>query len=135
MAKTEEAPEQQVEAASPETVAEPSTGRPHEITTTVWVPSGPVERVQLEQAAIRSVRDAIPVVYNLTTEIVSTRSSTRDKVQGREYTYIIRYTPRGDGKEAPVNVDSVIKGLEVPTFEGFHPGDPDFGNEEPQPGK
>lgn len=121
--------EVQVEASSPETVTEPATGKPHEITTTVWVASGPVAKNQLISTAIESVRDAIPVVFDLDAQIADSKQSTRDGVKGREYTIVVKYTPRGDGKQDPVNVDQVVKGLEVPTFDGFHPGDPDFGTD------
>lgn len=121
--------EKQVEAASPETIAEPPAGKPNEISTTIWVQAGPVSKNQIIQAAIESVRDAIPVVFDLDTEITGTKESTRDGVKGRLYTIAVKYTPRGEGKKDPVNVDAVIKNLEAPSFDGYHPGDPDFGNE------
>lgn len=124
-----EAPEQQVEAASPEVAPAVPAGKPNSVTTTVWVPKGPVSWDQLRQAAIQSVRDAIPVVFSLDVAQVSSKSSTRDKVEGREYTLEVNYTPRGDGKAEPVDVDKIIKGLEAPRLDAFHPGDPDFGKD------
>lgn len=121
--------ETQVDAASDAKVVEPKTGKPHTISTTVWVKAGAVSLAELKRAAIVSVRDAIPVVYELDAEIVSDKASQRDGVKGREYTFEVRYTPRGEGKEEPIDPDAVIKGLEAPRFPGFHEGDPEFGKE------
>jgi hypothetical protein len=118
--------ETQVDAAADDKVVEPKTGKPHTVTTQVWVKSGPVAKNELLRTAIHSVRDAIPVVYELEAEIADAKKTKRDGEDGTLYTIAVNYTPRGDGKEDPVDPDAVIKGLEAPRFPGFHEGDPDF---------
>jgi hypothetical protein len=60
-----------------------------------------------------------------------------DGQPGTEFEVTITYTPRAvaGGKEEPVDVDKVIKGLDVPrSFDGIggHDGDPDFHSRTPK---
>lgn len=124
----EEAP---IEASSSETVPAADTGNPKTIITNVWAPSGPVPKASVLQTAIQSVRNAIPVVFELNAEITGAKKKQVDNQQGTEFEVTITYTPRvgASGKTEPVDVDKVIKGLDVPrSFDGIggHDGDPDF---------
>lgn len=124
-----EAP-QQVEASTPETQPATDDGKPKTITTTVWAAEGNVPKASILQTAVQSVRDAIPVVFSLDSEITGARKSQRDKKPGTEFEVTITYTPRAvAGKEDPVDLDKVVRGLDVPrSFDGIggHDGDPDF---------
>lgn len=109
------------------------TGKERRLTTAVFAPSGPVAKSAIIQAAIQSVRDAIPVVYELTAVIdeAGTKKATVDGVAGTSFAVTITYTPRAmaGGAEDPVDLDRVIKGLDVPTsVDGIfgHAGDPNF---------
>lgn len=128
--------ETQVDAASDDKVPAPEakTKKQDSVETTVFVPSGPVAKSEVIKTAIHSVRDAIPVVYELNAEITNTSKTTRKKgdetVSGTLFTVTVTYTPRGEvGKQEPVDVKAVIKGLEAPRFPGFHEGDPNFGSD------
>lgn len=119
----------QADAASDEKVPNPAPNKPDSVETTVWVPAGPVAKSEILRTAINSVRDAIPVVYELQADITDSRAAQRDKQHGREYTVTVTYTARGDvGKQEPVDIEKVVTGLEAPRFPGFHEGDPDFGS-------
>ncbi|WP_156749701.1 hypothetical protein [Mycobacterium sp. E1747] len=129
--KPEEAPaEAPVEAASAEKAPEVDAGKEKTIVTKVFAAEGPVPKASILQAAVQSVRDAIPVVFSLESEITGARKTTRDKQPGTEFEVTITYTPRAvAGKEDPVELDRVIRGLDVPrSFDGIggHDGDPDF---------
>lgn len=136
MADTKEAPKAAdvpVEAAGAETVPEPETGKPKEIKTSVWAAAGGVPKSSVLQTAIQSVRDAIPVVYQLEAEITGARKQKQGDQEGTSFEVTITYTPRelAGGKQDPVDVDKVVKSLEVPqSFGGIggHDGDPDFLN-------
>lgn len=113
--------------------------KPHEIETQVWAPAGGVAKNQVISAAINSVRDAIPVVFELNAEIVGAKKAQRNNQQGTEFTVKVSYTPRemAGGEVDEVNVDAVVKGLEVPTsVDGIHgvEGDPDFLKKTEDPG-
>jgi hypothetical protein len=87
------------------------------------------------QTAIQSVRDAIPVVFQLEAEITGATKKKVDGQDGTEFEVTISYTPRAVvGKTDPVDMDKVIKGLDVPrSFDGIggHDGDPDFHDRKP----
>lgn len=121
-------PEQKVEAAATETTPPVDDGKPKTITTNVFAPTGPVLKTSIIQAAIASVRDAIPVVFDLEADITGSRKTTHNKLEGTSFEVTITYTPRalaGD-KTDPVDVDKVIKGLDAPSFDAVHQGDPNF---------
>jgi hypothetical protein len=125
------APETQIEAASAEVLPEAETGRAKTITAHVCAPVGTlVPKASVLQTAIQSVRDAIPVVYKLDAEITDSKVKQQDGEKVREWEVTITYTPRETaGKTDPVDLDRVIKGLDVPrSFDGIggHDGDPDF---------
>lgn len=120
---------EKTEEAAPELVAPTpvdTVGKPKSITTSVWAPAGGVPKASILQSAIESVRDAIPVVYDLKAEIVSAKKAQHDKQDGTTFDVEITYTERelAGGKADPVDVDKVIKGLEVP--KSIHEGDPNF---------
>jgi hypothetical protein len=102
------------------------------ITAHVCAPVGTrVPKASVLQTAIQSVRDAIPVVYKLDAEIVGSKTKEQDGQQVCEWEVAITYTPREvvGGKVEPVDVDKVLRGLDVPrSFDGIgsHEGDPDF---------
>jgi hypothetical protein len=129
--KTDKAPEVPVEAASDVKVPVAAEGKEKSVVTTVFAPAGPVPKSAVIQAAIRSVRDAIPVVYKLDAEITGAKKATQDKQDGTSFEVTVTYTPRdvAGGKNDPVDVDRVLKGLEVPRSVDDifgHDGDPDF---------
>jgi hypothetical protein len=131
-AGTSEAPEVQVEASAPEThpAPTPADGE-NKVVTSVWAAQGSVPKASILQAAIQSVRNAIPVVFQLEADITGTKKVERDGQPGTEFEVTISYTPRAvvGGKEEPVDVDRVVRGLDVPrSFDGIggHDGDPDF---------
>lgn len=130
-----ETPEVQVEAAAPETQPAQEDGKPKTVVTKVWAPSGPIPKASVLQTAIQSVRNAIPVVFDLNAEITDAAKKKVDGADGTEFEVTITYTPRATaGKEDPVDVDRVIRGLDVPrSFDGIggHDGDPDFHNRKP----
>ena len=117
---------------TPEAPKQDNTPEPAEksLTTTVWAAAGGVQKSAVLQSAIQSVRDAIPVVYQLDAEIIGAKKSRREKQDGTEFTVKITYTPRDvAGKVDAVDVDRVIKGLEAPkSADGIFgaDGDPDF---------
>lgn len=139
--------ETQVEASAEET--QPATAAPDDndggdgkktIVTKVWAAAGPIPKASVLQTAVQSVRNAIPVVYELTPEITGATKTHKDTDKGTEdgteFEVTITYTPRAvvGGKEEPVDVDQVIKGLDVPrSFDGIggHDGDPDFHERKP----
>ncbi|OBK92392.1 hypothetical protein A5646_03565 [Mycobacterium sp. 1245499.0] len=139
MAQTKNTPEPAevpVEAAAEEKAPEQDAGKEKTIVTTVWAPEGPVPKASILQTAVQSVRDAIPVVFSLDSEITGAKKTTRDKQPGTEFEVTITYTPRAvAGKEDAVDVDKVIRGLDVPrSFDGIggHDGDPDFHERKPR---
>lgn len=103
-----------------------TVGKPKKVTTTVWAPAGQVAKASILQAAIQSVRDAIPVVYDLEADITSAKKSKHDGADGTTFEVTITYTERelAGGKKDPVDLDKVVKSLEVPT--SIHEGDPNF---------
>lgn len=107
----------------------------NKITTRVWAAAGQVPKAAILQAAIQSVRDAIPVVYELNSEITGAEKKTVDGQPGTEFEVTISYTPRSvEGKTDEVDVDKVIKGLDVPrSVDGITgaEGDPDFHSRKP----
>lgn len=125
--KTEKAP---VEAAADEKAPVVQDGKPKTIVTNVWAAAGGVAKNSVLQAGIASVRDAIPVVYELSAEITGSKKSTQDGQEGTSFEVTVTYTPRATaGKEDPVDPDRVIKDLTVPkSVDGIfgHDGDPDF---------
>jgi hypothetical protein len=130
-AKSPDAPtEVPVEASAAETQPAAPEGGEKKVVTNVWAPAGLVPKASVLQTAIQSVRDAIPVVYQLEAEITGSKKSTQDKQEGTSFEVTITYTPRAVvGKPDPVDLDKVIKGLDVPrSFDGIggHDGDPDF---------
>lgn len=130
-APVEEAP---IEAAREETQPVAPVSGEQTVVTKVWAAAGPVPKASVLQTAIQSVRDAIPVVYQLEAEITGAEKTHANKDKGTEdgttFEVTITYTPRETvGKEDPVDLDKVIKGLDVPrSFDGIggHDGDPDF---------
>lgn len=136
-AKTPETPaEVPIEAAAPETQPAPPDSGEKTVVTKVWAPAGPVPKASVLQTAIQSVRNAIPVVYQLEADITGANKKKVDDQDGTEFEVTITYTPRAvvGGKEDPVDVDKVIKGLDVPrSFDGIggHDGDPDFLDRKP----
>ncbi|MDM3894764.1 hypothetical protein [Mycobacterium intracellulare] len=136
----------QVEAAAEET--QPAAAAPADddgdgkktIVTKVWAAAGQIPKASVLQTAIQSVRDAIPVVFELEAEITGATKTHKDKDKGTEdgteFEVTVTYTPRAvnGGKEEPVDVEKVIKGLDVPrSFDGIggHDGDPDFHERRP----
>lgn len=117
----------------PDTKSEPTApvpaadGKSQKITTSVWSPAGLVAKSSIIQSAIQSVRDAIPVVYELVAEIdgeASHKKSVNGEA-GTEFVVNITYTARDvAGKADPVDLDKVVRNLEVPR--SIHDGDPDF---------
>jgi hypothetical protein len=101
-------------------------GKPKSVQTSVWAPAGGVAKASVLQAAIQSVRDAIPVVYDLDAEITGAKKSKQDGADGTSFEVTITYTERemAGSKKDPVDLDKVVKSLEVPTT--IHPGDPNF---------
>lgn len=88
----------------------------NKLTTTVFVPAGPVAANTILQTAIQSVRDAINVVYTLDPKIVAVSDrKTVEGVEGREYTVDLHYSAEGIQDAPPVDVDQVVKSLTVPT--------------------
>lgn len=129
--KDAEAPaEAPVEAAAEDKAPEADADKEKTIVTKVFAAEGPVPKASILQTAVQSVRDAIPVVFSLDSEITNARKTTRDGQKGTEFEVTITYTPRAvAGKEDPVDLDKVVKGLDVPrSFDGIggHDGDPDF---------
>lgn len=127
----EDAPgtEAPVEAAAAETQPAPAGGE-QKIVTNVFAVSGPVPKSSVLQTAIQSVRDAIPVVFQLEAEITGAKKTTQEGQTGTLFEVTITYTPRETvGKEDPVDLDKVIRGLDVPrSLDGIggHDGNPDF---------
>jgi hypothetical protein len=94
------------------------------ITTKVWAAQGQVPKASVLQTAIQSVRDAIPVVFELEAEITGTEKKDNEGQPGTEFEVTATA-----GKLDEVDVDKVIRGLDVPrSFDGIagHDGDPDF---------
>lgn len=139
------AEEAQVEASAEET--QPTAPTPaadgdgkQTIVTKVWAAAGQVPKASILQTAIQSARNAIPVVFELEADITG---ATKKKVEGRdgtEFEVTITYTPRevigadGNKKTEPVDLDKVVKSLDVPrSFDGIggHDGDPDFHQRKP----
>lgn len=117
-------------APEAEKKAEPKSAK-DSITTSVFAAAGGVPKNQVISAAIASVRDAIPVVFELDAEIVGAKKTTQEGVAGTSFEVKITYTPRelAGGSTDEVNLDAVVKGLEVPqSIDGIHgvEGDPDF---------
>lgn len=133
-APVEEAPaEAPIEAAAEEKQPAPpdDSTKPKTVTAHVCAPVGTqVPKASVLQTAIQSVRNAIPVVFELNAEITGSKVKQQEGEQVREWEVTITYTPRATvGKEDPVDMDKVIKGLDVPrSFDGIggHDGDPDF---------
>jgi hypothetical protein len=131
-AKNPDAPtEVPVEAAAVETQPAAPEGGAKTVVAHVCAPVGTlVPKASVLQTAIQSVRDAIPVVYKLDAEITDSKVKQQDGEKVREWEVTITYTPRETaGKTDPVDLDRVIKGLDVPrSFDGIggHDGDPDF---------
>lgn len=126
-----EQPGQQIEASTAETQPAAAADGEQKIVTKVWAAQGPVPKASILQAAVQSVRNAIPVVFNLEAEITGAEKVTREGQPGTEFEVTVTYTPRAvvGGKDEPVDVDKVIRGLDVPrSFDGIggHDGDPDF---------
>jgi hypothetical protein len=100
------------------------------VVTKVWAAAGPIPKSSVLQTAIQSVRNAIPVVFQLEANITGAEKVERDGQPGTEFEVTVSYTPRAvAGKEDPVDMDRVIRGLDVPrSFDGIggHNGDPDF---------
>lgn len=103
------------------------------VTAYVTAPVGTqVPKAAVLQTAIQSVRDAIPVVYKLDAEITGSQTKQQDGQKICEWEVTITYTPRAvaGGKQETVDVDKVIRGLDVPRsldgVGGGHDGDPDF---------
>ncbi|OBJ47547.1 hypothetical protein [Mycobacterium asiaticum] len=87
----------------------------HKIVTHVWAAKGQVPKAAILQTAIQSVRNAIPVVYDLNAEITGAEKKTVDEQPGTEFQVTITYTPRAvEGKTDEVDIAKVIKGLDVP---------------------
>jgi hypothetical protein len=115
----------------------PTDADDNKVVTKVWAPAGQVPKASVLQTAIQSVRNAIPVVYQLEADITGANKTENDGQPGTEFEVTITYTPRAvaGGKEEPVDVDKVIKGLDVPrSFDGIggHDGDPDFHSRTPK---
>lgn len=135
----EAAEEAQVEASAGETqpaAPAPDAGGEKSIVTKVWAAAGQVPKASILQTAIQSARNAIPVVFELEADITGATKKKVDGQDGTEFEVTITYTPRQvvGGKEEPVDVDKVIKGLDVPrSFDGIggHDGDPDFHERKP----
>ncbi|WP_136246208.1 hypothetical protein [Mycobacterium intracellulare] len=136
--------ETQVEAGAEETQPAPepadTTDGKKTIITKVWAPAGQIPKASVLQTAIQSVRNAIPVVFELDAEITGATKTHKDKDKGTEdgteFEVTVTYTPRAvnGGKEEPVDVEKVIKGLDVPrSFDGIggHDGDPEFHDRKP----
>ncbi|WP_155771629.1 hypothetical protein, partial [Mycobacterium asiaticum] len=86
----------------------------HKIVTHVWAAKGQVPKAAILQTAIQSVRNAIPVVYDLNAEITGAEKKTVDEQPGTEFQVTITYTPRAvEGKTDEVDIAKVIKGLDV----------------------
>jgi hypothetical protein len=124
-----------IEAAAPETQPAPPDSGEKTVVTNVWAPAGPIPKASVLQTAIQSVRNAIPVVFQLEADITGANKKKVDGQDGTEFEVTITYTPRAVvGKEDPVDLDRVIKGLDVPrSFDGIggHDGDPDFHERKP----
>lgn len=105
------------------------------VVTRVWAAKGQVPKASVLQAAIQSVRNAIPVVYELDAQITGAEKKDNDGQPGTEFQVTITYTPRAvEGKTDEVDVDKVIRGLDVPrTFDGIGgvEGDPEFHSRRP----
>ncbi|WP_104150980.1 hypothetical protein [Mycobacterium intracellulare] len=137
--------ETQVEAGAEETQPAPEPADTADdgkrtIVTKVWARAGQIPKASVLQTAIQSVRNSIPVVFELNAEITGATKTHQDKDKGTEdgteFEVTVTYTPRAvtGGKEEPVDVDKVIKGLDVPrSFDGIggHDGDPDFHDRKP----
>lgn len=126
-----------VEAAATEKQSATDDGGTKTIVTNVWAAAGQVPKASILQTAIQSVRNAIPVVFNLEAEITDAKKKKNDGQDGTEFEVTISYTPRAvvGGKTEPVDVDKVVKGLDVPrSFDGIggHNGDPDFLERKPE---
>lgn len=125
-----------VEAASADVQPVPDDGKPKTIITKVWAPTGQIPKASVLQTAIQSVRNAIPVVFELEAEITGAEKKKNEGQDGTEFEVTISYTPRAvvGGKTEPVDVDKVVRGLDVPrSFDGIggHDGDPDFHERKP----
>lgn len=107
-----------------------TAGNPETIVTNVWAPSGPVPKGNILQTAIQSVRDAIPVIYDLQADITGAQKEKVGDRDGTTFEVTITYTPRkvAGGRADPIDVDKVTKALEAPTHIDLrgHDGDPDF---------
>lgn len=112
-----------------------ATEADNSITTRVWAPQGQVPKASILQTAIQSVRNAIPVVYELDAKITGAEKKDNDGQPGTEFQVTITYTPRAvEGKTDEVDVDKVIRGLDVPrSFDGIGgvEGDPEFHDRKP----
>lgn len=121
-----------VEAPQP---APQSAEGDNSITTRVWAAKGQVPKASILQTAIQSVRNAIPVVYELDAKITGAEKKDNDGQPGTEFQVTITYTPRAvEGKTDEVDVDKVIRGLDVPrSFDGIGgvEGDPEFHSRRP----
>ncbi len=121
-----------VEAPQPATQ---SAEADNSITTRVWAAKGQVPKASILQTAIQSVRNAIPVVYELDAKITGAEKKDNDGQPGTEFQVTITYTPRAvEGKTDEVDVDKVIRGLDVPrSFDGIGgvEGDPEFHDRKP----
>jgi hypothetical protein len=95
----------------------------------VWVARGKVTRNSILQRALVQVRDEIPVVYEMSSDITHDEPKEQDGQPGREYTVTITYTPRATTSlnAEPVDVNHVVESLAPPKFETFlgdaHPED------------
>lgn len=105
----------------------------NKIVTKVWAAKGQVPKASILQTAIQSVRNAIPVVYELNATITGA-AKTQDP-EGTEFEVTVAYTPRTvEGKIDEVDVDKVIRGLDVPrSIDGIGgaEGDPEFHSRRP----
>lgn len=144
MAAKTQKPGDEAEAATPEASAPPveapqpapqSAEADNSITTRVWAAKGQVPKASILQTAIQSVRNAIPVVYELDAKITGAEKKDNDGQPGTEFQVTITYTPRAvEGKTDEVDVDKVIRGLDVPhSFDGIGgvEGDPEFHDRKP----
>ncbi|MDP7729511.1 hypothetical protein [Mycobacterium sp. TY813] len=126
-------------AAAPASAADEADNGERKIITKVWAARGQVPKAAILQTAIQSVRNAIPVVFELEADITGATKTEDDPDKGTqagtEFEVTITYTPRAvEGKDEQVDVDKVIRGLDVPrSFDGLggHEGDPNFHDRKP----
>lgn len=113
----------------------PEPAGENKIVTTVWAAQGQVPKASILQTAIQSVRDAIPVVFELEADITGAQKTDNEGQPGTAFEVTITYTPRAvEGKDEQVDLDKVVRGLDVPrSFDGIagHEGDPDFLDRKP----